>query len=309
MAKKASDTLPPVLPPRDDFVGCRIMQLPEELHIEAAKTATEINPANRPSVQVASLDDVVLSPAHLAVMTSKYWGAGGVKLGVAFLDVQDPALKAKILYYANSWNRDGNANIVFTEASASMAQVRVTTTPGSGYWSYLGVDILHIPRGQPTLNLDSFSLSTPESEYRRVVPHEFFHTCGGAHEAPREAILALLDEQKTLAYFERTQGWSEADVRAQILTPIPESQLMANAADVYSCMCYAFPGSVTKSGQPIPGGSYIDSFDADLASRLYPKAVAPPPPPPPPTGSGLVTVDVANRVVRVPAGWTTTQAV
>ena len=51
-------------------------------------------------------------------------------------------------------------------------------------------------------------------------------------------------------------GWSEKEVRAQILTPIEENTLRnPSPADVASIMCYSFPGSVTKNGQPINGAT------------------------------------------------------
>lgn len=47
--------------------------------------------------------------------------------------------------------------------------VRVSLV-GDGYWSYLGTDVLLIPDGMPTMNLQGFSMSTPESEYKCVSP-------------------------------------------------------------------------------------------------------------------------------------------
>jgi len=55
----------------------------------------------------------------------------------------------------------------------------------SGYWSYLGTDILHIPKNRPTMCLENFSMDTLESEYKRVVRHETGHTLGFPHEHMR----------------------------------------------------------------------------------------------------------------------------
>ena len=57
----------------------------------------------------------------------------------------------------------------------------------SGYWSYLGTDVLHIPVDQQTMNLQGFTERTPESEYRRVVRHETGHTMGFPHEHMRRS--------------------------------------------------------------------------------------------------------------------------
>lgn len=278
------------------FIPCTLKQLPTDLLHVAARTAISISPCNGPL-----LGSALLEPEHLALSTTRWWGAGGVKLGVAFLDTQDAGFKARILSHMNAWNQ--YANVHFSEASRSAAQVRLARQRGGGYWSYLGTDILHIPAGQPTMNLDSFSMQTPESEYHRVVRHETGHTLGFVHEHLRRQLVRRLDPQRTIAYFGRTQGWSAEQVQAQVLTPVEESTLTATPdADVLSIMCYQLPGEITVDGQPIPGGTDIDPSDGLMAGKLYPLAVQPPPPPPP--TAGVLTIDPVARTVAVPAGWT-----
>ena len=152
-----------------------------------------------------------------------------------------------------------------TRKSASRA-------PNDGYWSYLGTDILHIKRGEPTMNLESFTMSTPESEYKRVVRHETGHTLGFPHEHMRRQLVAEIDEAKAIAYFQRTQGWSADEVRFQVLTPLEDGSLIGTAsADANSVMCYQIPGEITKTGEPIVGGTDIDRWDFDFISLIYPK--------------------------------------
>ena len=78
--------------------------------------------------------------------------------------------------------------------------VRISLT-GNGYWSYLGTDILHIPSNMPTMNLQNFSMNTPESEYKRVVRHETGHTLGFPHEHLQRDIVNRIDPQKAYDYF------------------------------------------------------------------------------------------------------------
>lgn len=270
-----------------NFVPCTLRQLPDPLLIPAARTAIVCNPANAPAELLPMpRDEGEDRPLlyRLALLTGKFWGAKGVKLTVGFLDGGPSDLQARILAHMNAWAQWANVSFALT---AGQAQVRITRTPGDGYWSYLGTDVLHIPQNQPTLNLDSFSMNTPESEYHRVVRHETGHTLGFPHEHMRREIVGRIDPQKAIAYFGRTQGWSADEVQQQVLTPLDEASLTATPhADVTSIMCYQLPGSITVDGQPIPGGIDIDASDAGLAGRLYPKAVAPPgppsPPPPPP---------------------------
>lgn len=254
------------------MICCTPKSLPDAERVRAAENAIIANPANRPAAERLlrlAPGAPVLSPLHLAVMTTKYWGARGVKLTVAFpFDSPAPALRKKILQHMNAWGKF--ANVTFAE-TRGRAQVRIARTEGDGYWSYVGTDILSIPQNQPTMNLDSFTLKTPESEYKRVVRHETGHTLGFPHEHMRRAIVSLLDPDKTIAYFQRTQGWSAEMVRAQVLTPIDESSLLATPADVQSIMCYQIPGDCTISGEPIPGGLDIDATDKVLSARIYPK--------------------------------------
>ena len=121
------------------------------------------------------------------------------------------------------------------------------------------------------MNLEAFTMNTPESEFHRVVRHETGHTLGFPHEHMRKALVALIDPDKAIAYFMETQGWSEAEVRAQVLTPLEESSLLGTTPDPKSIMCYQIPGEITKSGKPIVGGTDISPLDFSFVSTIYPK--------------------------------------
>jgi hypothetical protein len=174
----------------------------------------------------------------------------------------------------NAWSATANVKFVETQGTA---QVRIAREGGEkgGYWSYLGTDILHIPKGEQTMNLQEFSMSTAESEYHRVVRHETGHTLGFPHEHMRKALVEKIDPQKAIEYFERTQGWSEEEVRQQVLTPLEESTLRGTKPDQRSIMCYQIAGDLTKDGKPIVGGKDIDSSDAAFAATIYPKKSKP----------------------------------
>lgn len=269
-------------------IGCTIKMLPDDMALSAAAHAVDINPANHPIVSgvlgvlaqflLPGVDaEDVLTPARLSVMTTKYWGPGGVKLTVGFLDNPPAEVRNRILAHMNAWSQYGNISFV---ASNISPQVRIARVPGQGHYSYLGTDILSIPANQPTMNLDSFARDTPESEYRRVVRHETGHCAGMPHEHMRRELIARLDVQKTLAYFAQTQGWSAQVTRQQVLTPIEETSLIATPqADQTSIMTYQLPGSITKDGRPILGGTDIDEMDKEFVGKIYPLPVAPPPPP------------------------------
>jgi Astacin (Peptidase family M12A) len=252
-------------------ITCTPKMLPPHLWVAAAKTAVEANPANHPRLERLSMvfPGFQPTPERIAVVTKKFWGSKGVRLTVGFLDDPTAELRARILSHMNAWSKTANVSFVETE---STAQVRIARTEGDGYWSYVGTDISHIALDQPTMNLDSFSMSTPDSEFHRVVRHETGHTLGCPHEHMRRELVAKIDPTKAITYFGQTQGWDPETVRQQVLTPIEESSLLGTThPDSNSIMCYQIPSSITKDGKPILGGTDIDNSDYTFMGAIYPK--------------------------------------
>src|SRR5262245_7537727 len=261
----------PKAPTADQPIVCLPKRLPKKLWIEAARTAAMVNPLNHPPVNRLMLVNKSFKPTpqSIAVLTTKFWGNKGVKLTVGFMDSPSSAMKSRIISHMTAWNKTANVTFV---ATSTDPQVRIATTPGDGHWSYLGTDILTIPKNEPTMNLDSFSMNTPESEYIRVVRHETGHTLGCPHEHMRRSLVQLIDPKLAIEFFGQTQGWSPDMLRRQVLTPIEESSLLGTAnSDPKSIMCYQIPGIITKSGKPILGGTDIDESDFAFMATIYPK--------------------------------------
>ena len=251
--------------------GCVIKQLPERLLVKAAETAARLNPANAPVLgRMASTPGFdLIEPLRLAVLTAKYWGPTPRQLSVSFMEATPNDLKVRIVSHMNAWNKCGGISFALT---SGVGQVRITRA-AAGYWSYLGTDVLLIPTSRPTMSLQAFSMSTSESEYKRVVRHETGHTLGFPHEHMRKALVARIDPAKAYRWFLATYGWDKATVDAQVLTPLNEASLMGTAPDDTSIMAYQLPASIMKAGKPaIPGGTDINATDCAFCGRLYPKA-------------------------------------
>ena len=259
------------------LIVCTPKRLPLETMVAAAETAVKINPLNHTPLQRLTrvVPEFVATPERIAVLTTKYWGLQGVSLTVGFLDNPPADLRKRILLHMNAWAKTANVKFVETKTNPQVRVARVEGQEG-GYWSYLGTDILHIQPKAQTMNLEAFTMDTPESEFHRVVRHETGHTLGFPHEHMRKALVDKIDPQKAIEFFGRTQGWSEAEVRAQVLTPLEESSLRATKPDPKSIMCYQIPGELTKDGKPIIGGKDIDSLDFGFAATIYPKKVRAP---------------------------------
>jgi hypothetical protein len=257
------------------YIGCAIRKLPPEKLIESADKATEINPANAPNTAGLAPDEM-LPRERLAAITSKFWGAGGVRLTVGFLDNPSAELRQRILLHMNAWGAWANVKFTLSNVNPQVRIARVNTGDDAGFWSYLGTDVLTAGPGEPTMNLDSFTMNTPESEYRRVVRHETGHTLGFPHEHRRKAIVDRIDREKAIAFFMASQGWTREEVIQQVLTPFDSSALTATSeTDEDSIMCYALPGSIMTDANAVPGGTDIDNLDAQFAATLYPGAVSP----------------------------------
>lgn len=258
-----------------EIIVCTPKALPRDQWEAAADTAIAVNPMNRAPVERLSmtLPEFRVTRAHISVLTTKYWRTGGVRLTVGFLDGPSTELRKRILAHLNAWSKKANVEFVQTKTDP---QVRIARTAGDGHWSYVGTDVLRIPKHLPTMNLDSFTMSTRESEFKRVIRHEAGHTLGCPHEHMRAQLVARLDEEKTIEYFRRTQGWNEQEVRQQVLTPLEEGSLIGTVqADPHSIMCYQIPGEITKDGLPIAGGPDITFLDHQFMAQIYPRVSQP----------------------------------
>ena len=260
-------------------IACRPVQLPQDQWEAAADEATRENPANRPPLERMMAFGLLLNRKAIAVSTTKYWRGGGVDLTVAFLDNPDQELRKKILDHLNAWGKTANVRFRETRGAAKVRITRITTAENprmGGYWSYIGTDILRIKQGQPTMNLEGFTMNTPEQEFRRVVRHEAGHTLGCEHEHMRRDVVKRIDRDAAYRYFMRMCGWNPRAVDQQVLMPIEERSVMGTAKpDETSIMCYQLPADIMKDGQPVPGGLDINDTDAAFMGRIYPIRVAP----------------------------------
>ena len=264
------------MPESPGRIVCAPRHLPRNEWPQAATNAIRVNPDNRPP----GLDDeevpVGSAGEKLAIDVTRYWGKTGVDLTVGFFDTPDMELRKRILLHLNAWGESANVRFVESNTEPKVRIARWSASeaaPGEdGYWSNLGTDILLIKPNRPTMNLERFTMKTPDSEFHRVVRHEAGHTLGFPHEHMRKAIVQRLDREKVIRDYMKTQGWTRQEVIDQVLTPLEESSLLGTpVAEAASIMCYEISGDLTLDGQPVVGGTDITPNDYAFAAQVYPK--------------------------------------
>lgn len=252
-------------------IACTPRVLPRSQWTSSFRNAVRVNPDNCPEGVPVDVD----VNERLALDVTKYWGKDGVKLSVGFIETPDLALRQRILSHMNAWGLSANVTFVFSETDPDVRIARFTAdeAPGhDGYWSYIGTDIQLIDKDKPTMNLEAFTMDTLDSEFYRVVRHETGHTLGFPHEHMRKQIIERLDPAKVISSFMASQGWSEQEVRDQVLTPLEDASILGTpSADETSIMCYQIPGLLTKDGNAIAGGLDINDSDRAFAALVYPK--------------------------------------
>lgn len=236
--------------------------------IERAQLAADDEPLNRPRIP-AELKPVA-TPQFIAAITSKWWRKEKTHFTTYFFG-GTTAVKDRIIKFANVWGEVSAIKHSWTN-DQNAADFRCAYT-ADGYYSYLGQDCRSIPVNRNTMNLQGMdSLSVPDAELMRVVPHEYGHAMGFPHEHSRQTIIDLLDVEKTVREMQRQTGWTRTQIMQQVFTVLSESAIFGTEPDVNSIMCYWFSGACTKSGQPIPGGNKLSPSDIAFAAKTWPKA-------------------------------------
>ncbi|MDB6028747.1 MAG: uncharacterized protein JWM68_4970 [Verrucomicrobiales bacterium] len=242
----------------------------------AVRRSIEINPENAAALRTVERTEIGRrgGPRRLALLIGNRWPASGKQFSVQFLDNPSKELRSRILLHMNAWNKTANVRFEETKGTGTVRIARLDGPPAmAGYWSYVGTQILGIEEDQPTLNLEGFTMKTPESEFRRVVRHEAGHTLGFEHEHMRAELIKKIDRKKAFVYFDRTQGWTKQETLDQVLTPLLAKSIMGTTeSDPLSVMCYEIPAEITKDGKPIVGGVDINEKDFTFAASVYPKA-------------------------------------
>ena len=213
-------------------------------------------------------------PIHatrMALINLKKWDKGH-KLSCRFLD-GSATQKKKVEEKAHIWEQYANLKIVF--GNDPHAEVRISFVADPGSWSAVGKDCLvtkFFPKDQPTMNYGWLDDNTDDTEYERVVVHEFGHAIGCIHEhqSPKEKL-----NWDVAAVYKAFSGppnnWSKADIDSNILQKYSPKGISATIFDKDSIMLYQFDASLFTDHKPTPLNTKLSKKDEGMISRMYPK--------------------------------------
>jgi len=249
---------------------CTELSVPEDRFVRAAIAAIEENPANAPIHEPPTgMGMEGRGALRMALVTEKRWKPGR-KLRVRFLDGV-AAVQAKVVKYAKQWEQFANLELEFVESGP--AEIRISFK-ASGSWSYLGTDALVINANQPTMNYGWLTPSTSDTEYSRVVLHEFGHAFACIHEHSHPEAGIPWDEAMVIRYYRATNGWDEQTTRHNVLARYSASITNFSTYDPTSIMQYSVPEELTIGNFSIGWNTVLSDTDKQFIATMYPRAQA-----------------------------------
>ncbi|HET7503582.1 MAG TPA: hypothetical protein VFK02_21315 [Kofleriaceae bacterium] len=218
------------------------------------------------------LDPSAVIPApHMAVIRAKAWPAGS-HLKCRFLD-GSPTQQAKVIHKAKLWEQYANIHIDFVTSHDE--QIRIAFQSGQGSWSAIGHDALitkYFPRNEPTMNYGWLEDDTDDSEYERVVVHEFGHALGCIHEHQSPTEQLKWNVEAVYAQFSGPpNSWDKATIDANILQKYSPKGVDATIFDRHSIMLYQFPAELFLDHVGTPNNTRLSKKDKAFIAQMYPR--------------------------------------
>lgn len=213
-----------------------------------------------------------IPPPHMALIGAKKWPAGST-LKCRFLSGSETQ-KANVIRKAKLWEQYANIQIDFVETDDE--QVRIDFQAGQGSWSAIGQDVLdntYFPKTQPTMNFGWLADDTDDTEYERVVVHEFGHALGCIHEhqSPKEHL--KWNVEAVYAQFSGPpNNWDKPTIDANILQKYSPQGIDATIFDRDSIMLYQFPAELFLNHVGTPLNTHLSEKDEAFIAKLYPRS-------------------------------------
>jgi len=172
----------------------------------------------------------------------------------------------KVIQYAKTWEPYANITFSFVADNAA-ADVKVAFED-DGYWSYMGTD----SRSATTSMNYGFDASTDETEFRRVITHEFGHALGLEHEQSHPDSNIPWNKQAVYNYYMGSPNfWTKSEIDFNVLSVNSRTGLNYNAYDTKSIMHYPVQARFTTNNKVIASNNTtISQGDIAYVRTYYP---------------------------------------
>ncbi|HXH86662.1 MAG TPA: matrixin family metalloprotease [Nitrospira sp.] len=209
--------------------------------------------------------------ARMALISSKKWQPG-TKLRCRFLD-GSTKMKKKVRAVAHQWEKYCDIKLKFV--TTGPAEVRISFYADAGSWSAVGRDALnqqYFPLHQPTMNFGWLRDDTDDTEYSRVVLHEFGHALGCIHEHQSPKFTRVWNTKAVMKYFSGPPNyWSADQIKHNVLQKYSPKGIAATSFDPKSIMLYAFDGALFSDGLgPTNENTNVSQSDIKMIKAMYP---------------------------------------
>jgi hypothetical protein len=204
---------------------------------------------------------------RIAVVTHKVWPRR--RLTVAFLE-GERKIQNKVKLHARAWSQYANIRLVFV--GGVNADIRIAFDEGDGSWSNIGTDALSVDKDEPTMNYGWLNEDSADTEYSRVVKHEFGHALGAIHEHSSPG--ANIDWNKEAVYRELggpPNNWPKEVVDHKVFQRYSKTITQYTKFDPKSIMLYPVPARWTNNNKAVGGdNSDLSSMDKEFIKAIYP---------------------------------------
>lgn len=216
------------------------------------------------------LDYTDVTKQGLAAYTDLMWSPGDViTVGMDTSKIKTTRFVAdKVKQYARVWETIANIQFSFVD-DISKAQVIIGFDNNDGSWSWVGRNVLYNIIRAKTMNYASFSNTTNEDEFKRIIVHEFGHVLGFIHEHQSPFGGIKWDTAKLYKYYAKI-GWDRKKVNEQVINKLAASTLTNSIYDKSSIMHYSVSADMTTDGSSIPQNTKLSLMDTAFAGVVYP---------------------------------------
>jgi len=220
-----------------------------------------------------------VSPHRIGfILASGLKWVNGTQITYTFLEGAE-AQKKVVRKAFETWKAVG-IGLTFKEVAENNgdeAMVRIGFDHRDGSWSYVGRDILTIPRSQRTMN---FGWDLTANSYGMTTAiHEIGHTIGFQHE--HQSPFSGIEWNKRAVYAEFSgppNNWPKEQIDSNILDKLPANKMQGSAWDPTSIMEYEFgPGLVAKPTAFVKGiypPGVLSAMDIKGVKSFYPVVAA-----------------------------------